>query len=92
MVARKGLITDLRKVSTLYFIFFDDCLKKIKIWAKCLTEITWALVKIAVLIERKKKPSQGSFQGGQWSAEELSRNGNSSHGKFSARSSLRVLM
>ena len=59
MVARKGLITDLRKVSTLYFIFFDDCLKKIKIWAKCLTEITWALVKIAVLIERKKNPLKG---------------------------------
>lgn len=59
MVARKGLITDVRKVSTLYFIFFDDCLKKIKIWAKCLTERTWALVKIAVLIERKKNPRKG---------------------------------
>lgn len=52
-----ALTADLRKVSILYCIIFDDCLKKIKIWAKCLTEITWALVKIAVLIERKKNPN-----------------------------------
>lgn len=55
MVARKGLTADLRKVSILYCVIFDDCLKKIKIWVKCLIEITWALVKISVLIERKKK-------------------------------------